>query len=249
MEQIDIIMPVYNGEAYIKDAIESVKNQTISNWNLMIVDDGSTDNTIKTIEATIADRKDKIVVIPQKEHKGVWYARNVGIQKSTNRYIAFLDADDIWQKDKLEKQIQFMKKNDYAFTYTRFTYLKNNTCKEVNDIPPCLTYQQALKNTYILTSTVILDTKTISKKDMMMPPIESEDTATWWKILKKQHIAYGYDENLTIYRVQPGSLSSNKFKNLRKTWRLYRRQEHIGIVKSIYYFLHYIYHAIKKRMA
>lgn len=248
MDFIDIIIPTYNSEKYITETIESVKKQTIKNWKIIIIDDGSTDNTIEKINNSIVEIKDKVEVIKLKKNKGVANARNVGIQKSTNRYIAFLDSDDIWEKEKLEKQINYMKRNNYYFTYTNYTYLKNNRQKKIKQIPSSLTYTQALKNTIILTSTVIIDTKKISREKIIMPNIKSEDTATWWKILKEGNIAYGYKENLTIYRVRKSGLSYNKIVNLKRTWNLYRKSEGLGITKSLYFFIHYIYNAIKKRV-
>lgn len=248
MEYIDIIMPVYNCEKYIKEAIESVKKQTNKNWRLIIIDDFSTDNTIEEVDNSIKDIKEKVLLIKSNEHNGVAKTRNIGIEKSTNRYIAFLDADDQWKEDKLEKQIDFMKKNKYSFTYTQYTYLKDEKEKKVKTFPNSLNYKQALKNTYILTSTVMIDTAQITKEYIYMPNVESEDTATWWNILKKGYIAKGLKENLTIYRITKKGLSSNKFKNLKRTWNLYRKQEKISFIKTIYYFTNYIINAIKKRI-
>lgn len=249
MEQIDIIMPAYNSENYIREAIESVKKQTVHNWRLIIIDDNSMDDTVKIIKQVTQDIEDKVTLIRLKENTGVANARNVGINKSTNRYIAFLDSDDIWKEEKLEKQLCFMKENRYYFTYTCFTYLKNGNYKKVKKIPQSLNYEQALKNTFILTSTVMIDTENITKDDIKMPNIKSEDTATWWNILKKGNIAYGCKENLTIYRITPNGLSSNKFKNLKKTWNLYRKQEKFSVCKTIYYFINYVVNAIRKRIA
>ena len=248
MEYIDIIMPVYNCEKYIKEAIESVKKQTNKNWRLIIIDDFSTDNTIEEIDNSIKDIKEKVLLIKFNEHNGVAKTRNIGIEKSTNKYIAFLDADDQWKEDKLEKQIDFMKKNKYSFTYTQYTYLKDEKEKKVKTFPNSLNYKQALKNTYILTSTVMIDTAQITKEYIYMPNVESEDTATWWNILKKGYIAKGLKENLTIYRITKKGLSSNKFKNLKRTWNLYRKQEKISFIKTMYYFTNYIINAIKKRI-
>ena len=248
MEYTDIIMPVYNCEKYIKKAIESVKKQTNKNWRLIIIDDLSTDNTIKEINNSIKDIKEKVLLLKSDKHNGVAKTRNIGIEKSTNRYIAFLDADDQWKEDKLEKQIDFMKKNKYSFTYTQYTYLKDEKEKKVKTFPNSLNYKQALKNTYILTSTVMIDTAQITKEYIYMPNVESEDTATWWNILKKGYIAKGLKENLTIYRITKKGLSSNKFKNLKRTWNLYRKQEKLSFIKTIYYFTNYIINAIKKRI-
>ena len=240
---IDIIMPAYNCEKYISQAIETVKQQTYTNWRLIIINDKSTDNTKNEITKV---QNEKITIIDLKENVGVAEARNIGIKEAQNRYIAFLDADDMWEKDKLEKQLKFMKKNDYEFTYTSFTYLKNEKRKEVKKIPQSLNYKQALKNTIILTSTVMIDREKV--KEIHMPNIPSEDTATWWNILKTGAIAHGLNERLTTYRVTKQGLSSNKIKNSKKTWDLYKKQEAFSYIKSMYFFSHYMVNAIKKRV-
>ena len=248
MEYIDIIMPAYNCEKYIKYAIESVKQQTNPNWKLIIIDDYSTDNTIKEIQNSIKEIQNKVQLIKLNKHVGVANARNEGIKKSKNRYIAFLDSDDIWKKEKLEKQINFMKINDYGFTYTLFTYLKRKKEKRVKIFPESLDYEKALKNTFILTSTVVIDKTKIKEEYIKMPNVESEDTATWWKILKNKNIAYGLKEDLVTYRITKNGLSANKIKNLKRTWNLYRKQEKLSILKSISCFISYIFHAIRKRV-
>ena len=124
MDNIDIIMPVYNCEKYVKEAISSVKEQSIKNWKLIIIEDCSKDNSLNEINKAIEDIKEKVVLVKNKEHINVANTRNLGIEEANNRYIAFLDADDVWEKDKLEKQIKFMEKNNYCFTYTKFIYLK-----------------------------------------------------------------------------------------------------------------------------
>lgn len=248
MEYTDIIMPVYNCEKYIKESIESVKKQTNGNWRLIIIDDLSTDNTIQEINNNIRDIKEKVLLLKSNKHNGVAKTRNIGIENSTNKYIAFLDADDKWKENKLEKQIVFMKDNKYSFTYTQYTYLKDKKEKKVKAFLNSLNYNQALKNTYILTSTVIIDTTQIPKEYIYMPDVESEDTATWWNILKKGYIAKGLKENLTIYRITKEGLSANKFKNLKRTWNLYKKQEKLSYIKTIYCFTNYIINAIKKRI-
>lgn len=248
MEYVDIIMPTYNCEKYIKQAIDTIKNQTYENWRIIIVDDKSTDNTIKIIKESIKDIKNRVILIEQKTHIGVAKCRNVAIRKSTNRFIAFLDADDMWKEKKLELQIKYMLSKSYYFTYTRYEYLKKDKIKEVTTMPKNLDYKKALKNTYILTSTVILDTNKIKKSNIVMPKIGSEDTATWWKILKNGYTAYGLDKVLTTYRITPNGLSKNKMINLVRTWNIYRKQEELSIVKTIYNFIFYILNATKKRV-
>lgn len=249
MEYVDIIMPVYNGEEYIEEAINSIKQQTYKNWRLIIIDDASIDNTINVIENNINDIKNKVLLIKSDKNIGSAEARNLGIRKSDNRYIAFLDSDDIWHKDKLKKQIDFMEKNNYGFTYTLFTYLKEQKKKVVKVFPKSLNYKRALGNTSILTSTVIIDTQNIARENIIMPNVPPcEDTATWWKILKKGYIAYGLRENLTFYRIRKNSISANKLINFKVNWKIYRELEKLSIIKSSYYFINYVINAIVKRI-
>ena len=115
-------------------------------------------------------------------------------------------------------------------------------------MPTELTYNQALKNTIIWTTTVMFDTKLISKELIKMPNVKSEDTATWWKILKAGYIAYGLDEILAYYRRSEGTLSSNKIEAIKRIWNLYRNVEHLNIFKSIYCFTFYAINTVKKRI-
>ena len=248
MDYIDIIMPASNCAKYIGQAIESVKRQSYKNWKLIIIEDKSEDNTKDEIKKYIKDIEEKVTFIELEKHLGVSLCRNTGINKFNNRYIAFLDADDIWKEDKLEKQMSFMKDKKYVFTYTRYEYLKKGQAKEVKVMPKSLNYKEALKNTYILTSTVMLDTNAINKEQILMPQIESEDTATWWKILKNGFVAYGLNENLTTYRITKNGLSNNKIINLKRTWNIYRKQEKLSICKTLYNYINYIINAIIKRI-
>lgn len=246
---VSIIMPVYNCEKYLDESIKSVKNQTYKNWELIIIDDDSTDNSWEKIEKNAKRYEDRIKSIRLFENKGAANARNTGLELAKGDYISFFDADDIWKENKLEEQIKFMQKNNYAFTYTSYTYLKKNSKKEVKKVPSKLNYKDALKNTVILTSTVIIDIRKIDIQLLVMPNIKrGQDMATWWQILKQGNIAYGLDERLTIYRRRKDSLSFRKKIALKRTWNLYRNVEKFSILKSIYYYLCYMYNATKRRI-
>ena len=249
-ELVSIIMPVYNCEKYLKESITSVKKQTYTKWELIIIDDASTDYSWDEIEKnTKGYDENKIKCIHLTENKGVANARNIGLEIATGNFIAFFDADDIWKENKLEEQINFMKKNNYAFTYTSYTYLKEDSTKNVRKIPQKLNYKNSLKNTIILTSTVIIDIKKISKKLLIMPDLRrGQDTATWWQILKQGNIAYGLNKRLTIYRRRNDSLSFKKLVALKRTWNLYRNVEKFSVLKSYYYFMLYMWNAIKRRI-
>lgn len=246
---VSIIVPVCNCEKYVKETIESVEKQTYKKWELIIIDDNSKDNSLKIIREKAKENKEKIKYIHLTQNKGVAIARNTGLEIAQGNYIAFLDGDDVWKENKLEEQIKFIKQNDYGFTFTSFIYLKENGNKDVKKIPKKITYKDALKNTIILTSTVIIDIKKIDKKLLIMPDIrKGQDTATWWQILKQGYIAYGLDKRLTLYRVRNNSLSFNKAKALKRTWNLYRNVEKFSVLKSSFYFLHYMWNATLRRL-
>ena len=178
-------------------------------------------------------------------------ARNTGIELARGRYLCFVDADDLWEPEKLEKQIKFMQEKDCAFSFTSYAFANEEGQKngKVVHVPNTITYKQALKNTTIFTSTVMFDLQKLKKQDVTMPLVRrGQDTATWWKVLKTIYCAYGLDKVLSIYRRPEHSLSSNKMKALKRTWNLYRNIEHLNLVKSSYYFAIYCYNAVKRRV-
>ena len=170
---VSIIMPVYNAQTYIEQAINSVIEQTYQNWELIVINDGSTDQTKEKIEC-LQDKYNKysISIMNQKEKTGPAKARNLGLQKAQGEYIAFLDADDRWQENKLEKQITYMEENQISFCYTAFSYIDSQgRQKRKVKVPEKLNYSQLLKNTIIQTSTVSLSLKKIKKEEILMPDV------------------------------------------------------------------------------
>lgn len=245
---ISIIVPIYNAEKFIRDTIETVLKQTYENWELLLVNDCSTD---KSIELAKKFASEKIKIYNMKKNSGAALTRNKGIELAKGKYICFLDADDLWDKRKLEKQITFIKQKDCAFTFTGYQFAdengKANGAKVY--VPEKITYKQALKNTTIWTSTVMFDMNKLCKNDIYMPNVKrGQDTATWWKVLRKINIAYGMNEILSFYRRTTISLSSNKLKALKRTWNLYRNVEKLNLFKSIYYFCFYACNAVRRRI-
>ena len=178
-ELVSVIIPVYNAEKYVKQAIDSVKKQTYTNYEIIVIDDCSTDNSVSKIEGVD-------IFIKLKKNSGAAIARNKGIQVAKGEYIAFLDADDIWMENKLEEQVNFMKKNKIAFSFSSYYYLNNNNQKlKKVKVPKTLTYKEALKNTIITTITVMFSCKYLKKEDMYMPNIGSEDTRNLVENFKK----------------------------------------------------------------
>ena len=181
-------------------------------------------------------------------------ARNQGLEMAKGRYIAYLDADDLWVPDKLEKELAFLKEiqqkdPEAGFVFSGYEFADENAVGtgKVVHVPKTLNLKQALGNTTIFTSTVLLDTEKIDKELMRMPYIKSEDTATWWQILQTGKLAYGLDENLVLYRRAGKSLSSNKVEALRRIWNLYRKAAGLSIPQSCYYFVLWAVRAVKRR--
>lgn len=180
---VSIVVPVYNAGKYIEKTIRMVQEQTFTNWELILVDDCSQDDGAKKIEPFLSD---KIRLIQKEKNEGAAAARNTGLDHMRGRYLAFLDADDVWRKEKLEKELAFMRKKDCAFCFTAYEFgdeEANGTGKVVN-VPETLTFKQALPRTVIFTTTVLFDTEKIDKKLLKMPQVPSEDTATLWADLK-----------------------------------------------------------------
>ena len=244
---ISIVIPVYNASKYIEETIKSIENQTYQNYEAIFIDDGSSDNSVEIIEKH-KSQNSKIKII-KNSHQGVSKARNIGIKNAKGRFLTFLDSDDIWLESKLEKQIEFVKENDYAFVYCNFKYLSDDGRKLSKEIKAGnkTDYNKALKNIRILTATAMIDLNKISKELCYMPDVMNEDIVTWWKILKNDYIAYGQDEVLAYYRQTKNSRSSKKHITSYYRWKLYREQEKLGIFKSIYYFTNYVINAIIKR--
>lgn len=247
---VSIVVPVYNASRFLKDTIATVQNQTHINWELIFVDDCSTDNSVQIIQKyTKEDKRIKLFKNSVNSHAAI--TRNKGIDEAKGRYVAFLDADDLWEPTKLDKQVVFMQEKDCAFSFTGYEFADEDgkpNGKKVS-VPASITYMQALKNTTIWTSTVMLDTKKLTKQTMHMPNIRrGQDTATWWKILKIVPKADGINEVLSYYRRTTDSLSANKLTALKRTWHIYRVVEKLGIIPSFYNFTCYVYNAVGRRV-
>ena len=239
-------MPSYCSEEFLSQAIESVLNQTFKKWELIIVDDHSTDNSIEIIKKYMQDER-RIKLIKLEKNSGPAIARNRAIKEAKGRYIAFLDSDDIWHIEKLEKQINFMESYDAPFSYTGYYRIDEGGEKIIGQIKVSkkIEYVELLKHNIIGCLTAMYDTQKIGK--VYMPDIRKrQDFALWLKILKRIPYAYGLNESLAYYRVRSSSVSSNKFVASQYNWKLYREVEKLPLYKAIYYFGWYTYRSILK---
>ena len=242
MKKVSVIIPMHNSSNFILKCIDSVINQTYKELEILLIDDKSSDNTIRKIKK-IKDKRIKIIKL--NNNMGAARARNKGIEEATGDYISFLDSDDYWRLDKIEKQVEFIK--DKVFIYSKYEYLRGDK-RHIANVPESLTYDELLKNSAIFTSTVMLNMKYLDKEDIYMPNMRmGQDYGAWYKILKKIDKAYGMQEVLATYRVGNKSLSSNKIKAMKRTWKLYK-MEKLPFLKRVYCFICYGLNAVKRRV-
>lgn len=249
MKKVSVIIPMHNSSKHIGECIDSVLNQTYENIEVIVVDDYSSDNSVDIVESKINGiNENRVKIIKLDKNVGAAGARNIGVDMATGELVCFLDSDDYWALDKLEKQVRFIEQNNYAFVYSDYAYLKNGKVQHIARVPSSINYAKALKNTTIFTSTVMFNMNYLDKADIRMPNIKKgQDTATWWKVLKKGITAYAINEVLAYYRVGEKSLSSNKLKALKRTWSLYKRED-ISYVRKVCCFMCYMFNAVKRRL-
>ena len=234
-EKVSIITPTYNCGKYIGETIESVLNQSYYNWEMIIVDDCSNDNTKEFVE-NYAQRDKRIKYYFLQENSGAAVARTKAMELATGKYFAFLDSDDLWMPDKLEKQILFMKNNNFNFTCTAYEQIdeKGLPLNRVIKTKPKTDYNGILLSCPVGNSTVIYNAEKLGR--FVVPNIKKRnDDALWLQILKKEKYIYGMPEVLMKYRVRKNSISGNKFKLVKYHWQLYREIEHLTIVRSAFH--------------
>ncbi|WP_345841995.1 glycosyltransferase family 2 protein [Shewanella algae] len=243
MELVSIIMPSYNSEKTIAQSIESILNQSYSDWELLITDDCSVDSTIDIVNQYAAtEPRIKLKILEKNGGAGV--ARNTSISRANGKYVAFLDSDDIWLPYKLEKQIEFMKNNKYYFSYT--AYQKFNAEGDGGIIYPkaSVTKTDLLKSNEIGCLTVIYDQEALGKK--YMPLIRRrQDLGLWISLLESCKSAYCLSEVLAKYRTDSG-MTKNKFSNLEYQIKFYRQVQGLSRVETIYCFINYLFYGTLK---
>lgn len=249
-DMVSIITPVYKCEKLIEETIKCVLNQTYKNWEWLLVDDCTPDNSAEIIKK-YQEKDNRIKYFKLNENSGAAIARNKALSESRGRFVAYLDADDLWRNNKLEKQVSFMKENGYAFSCTDYEKIdeNGNSLNKIVTIPKEVTYELFLRNTIIQTVGVMVDTKLTGKEIIKMPNIRRrQDAATWCQLLKNGFNCYECPENLSYYRVVSNSLSSNKFKAVKMNWYWYRKIEKLPFWKACYCFVGYAWNACKKRI-
>jgi teichuronic acid biosynthesis glycosyltransferase TuaG len=243
---VSVIMPAFNAEDFIAQAMESVVNQTHSDWELIIVDDCSNDRTASIIDSHARDEP-RIVFLQQQQNQGVAAARNRALEAAQGEYIAFLDSDDYWLPNKLERQLAIMAEKGALICCSNYMRMdeKGNELGIVEP-PRSIHYKDLLKSNFIGNLTGIYKAKELGK--VFFKSIAHEDYVAWLTILKSENPAYCIPEVLAFYRVYDQSTSSNKFKTVSWQWKIYREEEQLGFFHSLYLMFFYMYYALQKRV-
>ncbi|WP_018994118.1 glycosyltransferase [Thioalkalivibrio sp. ALgr1] len=233
---VSVVTPVHNGATFIGETIASVQSQTWGDWELLVVDDASEDDSAEIVEAFASD-DDRIRVFRLERKGGAAVARNTAIEAARGRYITFLDSDDAWLPEKLECQLLLMGEGA-VFSFTameRFDEQGNRL--SAAGVPERVTYGDLLKTNYIGCSTAMYDTQYFGK--VAMPLIaRRQDYGLWLRLLKRVEFAHGLNEPLVRYTVRSGSVSSNKLTTSTYTWRVYREFEKLSLARSAWCFAH-----------
>lgn len=237
-----VIMPAFNAGNMISASIKSVVEQTISDWEMIVIDDCSTDNTIKEV---LAFSDNRIKLLQNANNKGVALSRNEGLKIAKGKYIAFLDSDDLWEENKLEKQLKILESGFNIVCGSYYTFSQQQQPLSVRKSKTIISYSDMLKSNFIgnLTGCYNADVCGI----VMQQQVGHEDYLMWLELISKFGPAFSIEDVIAGYRVSSSSLSAKKTKAMKWQWIIYRKHLKLSLIKSIYYFFQYITHALLKR--
>lgn len=247
---VSIITPSFNCSDFISSTIESVINQTYQNWELIIVDDLSTDSSVEII-SRYCQIDSRVKLCRLSENQGAAVARNTAIQKANGEFLAFLDSDDLWHPSKLEKQLEFMSKHiDFSFTSYELIDSKGdkmNKKVDVNNYSSAFDYEDMLRKRATLgCSTVMLRKEAFT--DINMPLLRTgQDYGLWLKLLKQGKKAHLLRQVYSSYRILPDSISRNKLAKAKRQWQIYRQLESLSMFKALVCFCHYALRAVFRK--
>lgn len=244
---VSIITPTYNSEEFISETMNSIINQTYQNWELLITDDCSNDNTVEIVKQYILKDK-RIKLFELKDNSGAGVARNNSIKNAKGRYIAFCDSDDKWKPEKLDKQLNFLKSKSLSFTFCSYDVTnENGDFIKTIKAPLELSFSKLLKNNYVGCLTAIYDQEVLGKL-YMSEMRKRQDWTLWLKILKLIGNSSGQIESLALYRDRSKSISSNRFEMLKYTWLIYSNELGFSFIKSFSCLIKFLFYYIKKKI-
>lgn len=246
---VSVIMPLYNSAKHVREAIGSVQAQTLGSWEICVTDDCSTDDSA-AIVAELSGDDPRIRLFRQERNQGAAAARNVSLENARGRFIAYLDADDVWAPEKLERQTGFMERGGYGFSCASYEVIGEDgeLLGKTVTMPVRSDLDGFLANNYLQTVGIMADLSRVDKSLLHMPDLRRrQDAATWIQVLQAGHDCYGLPEPLCYYRRTAGSLSSNKVKAVKGVWYLYREVAGLKLPKACYCFVRYAFLAVWKR--
>ena len=248
MDLVSVIIPYYKKRNFVKETILSVINQSYDHLEILIIYDDTNLNDLEFLKE-ISKLDNRIKIINNNKRLGAGLSRNIGIEHSNGKYIAFIDADDTWLSDKLKDQIAFMKKNNYQISHTSY-FIINEKKKIIGQRKErdLLSIDEVLKSCDIGLSTVIIEKKVIKKTNAKFPQlVTKEDFVFWLTLLKKNYKFYAYDSNLTNWTDLKNSLSSSTIQKLFDGFKVYNNYMHFNIIKSLYYLICLSLNYLKKK--
>lgn len=246
---VSVIIPSYNCERYIEECLASVLAQTFRDIEVIVVDDASTDGTLDVLRP-ICETDDRVTLLERRTNGGVARARNAGLARATGRYVAYLDSDDVWFREKLESQLEFMDSFGLSVCVTSYeTIEESGAHRNYVYVPDCIDYKGFLKNTLTCSSTILVDLSRVDRDLLVMPDLRrGQDAATWLRVLRSGHVIHGHQDVLVQYRKRAGSLSSSAWKSIQRTWRVYRKAEGLSVPFSAYCLVSQVLNAVAKRL-
>lgn len=243
---VSVVMPAYNAAPYLRAAVASVQAQTHRDWELIIVDDCSPDDTY-TIAEGLAKEDSRIRPFRNPRNSGAAATRNYGVSQSRGAYVAFLDSDDTWRPEKLERQLARLRSAGADLCYTSYALVSENgeRCRGDYIVPETVDYPALLKENVIGCSTILL-TAELAHRFPFEQEFYHEDYVLWLKMLRAGAVAVGCTQVLTSWCYRENSRSYNKVRGLRERWRIYRKAAGLSVCKSLYYLTHYVWAGLRK---
>ena len=248
MPLVSVITPAYNAARFIGETMASVRAQSLEDWEMIIADDCSSDETCRIVsEATEQDPR--IILVQQEKNSGPAATRNAALEKASGRFVAFLDSDDLWLPEKLARQTDFMLREDCAVSYTWYRRLSEDghTLGRLIEAPASLNYRQCLKNSAIANLTSMIDTSKTGHVRINEIGYRAHDYSLWLSLLRQGHLARCLQEDLARYRSVTGSISSRPGESIHSVWRIYRDIEGLSSAYALWCLLHYACRAALKR--
>ncbi|MFT0848093.1 glycosyltransferase family 2 protein [Actinomycetaceae bacterium L2_0104] len=249
MPVVSVIIPLFNSEDYLGETLDSLLAQTFLDWEAILVDDASSDDSFE-VASRYSASDSRFRVLRQSTNMGAAKARNRALGQARGRYIAYLDSDDYWFPDKLEAQIDYMTRNSIGACFTSYeTVNEDGSHRNYVHVDKLVSYRRFLKKPPTCSHTIMFDTQLVSRVLLEMPDIRKrQDAATWLRVIRSVGPLHGYDEVLAANRKRAGSLSANKVDAVRNTWRLYTEVEQLKKPYAAYCLFWQMFHATTKRL-